>query len=123
MGLNVGAEMDGQSKKINGKRRMPHFKKQLKAAFVRSAPPRRHTDGGGLYLYVSASGARRGDKINPAGGGWFDQDHAGAREGQVRPPSRTPGRGHRLANFANPGTQRKAVISQDDRCATLVPKF
>lgn len=42
-----------------GKRRMPHFEKQLKAAFVRSAPPGRHTDGGGLYLYVSDSGARR----------------------------------------------------------------
>ena len=38
---------------------MPHFEKQLKAAFVRSAPPGRHTDGGGLYLYVSDSGARR----------------------------------------------------------------
>lgn len=38
---------------------MPHFEKQLKAAFVRSAPPGRHTDGGGLYLYVSESGARR----------------------------------------------------------------
>lgn len=38
---------------------MPHFEKQLKAAFVRSAPQGRHTDGGGLYLYVSESGARR----------------------------------------------------------------
>ena len=38
---------------------MPHFEKQLKAAFVRSAPPGRHTDGGGLYLYVSDAGARR----------------------------------------------------------------
>ncbi len=38
---------------------MPHFEKQLKAAFVRSAPAGRHTDGGGLYLYVSESGARR----------------------------------------------------------------
>ena len=28
-----------------------------------------------------------------------------------------------IANFENPGTQRKAVISQDDRCTTLVPKF
>lgn len=38
---------------------MPHYEKQLKAAFVRSAPPGRHTDGGGLYLYVSGSGAKR----------------------------------------------------------------
>ena len=42
-----------------GKRRRPHYEKQLKAAFVRSAPPGRHTDGGGLYLYVSESGAKR----------------------------------------------------------------
>lgn len=59
MGVNVGVKMSGQSKKVNGKRRMPHFEKQLKAAFVRFAPPGRHTDGGGLYLYVSESGARR----------------------------------------------------------------
>jgi integrase len=59
VGVNVGAKMSGQSKKDGGKRRMPHFEKQLKAAFVRSAPPGRHTDGGGLYLYVSESGARR----------------------------------------------------------------
>lgn len=45
--------------KTPGKRRQPHFEKQLKAAFVKSAPPGRHTDGGGLYLYVSEAGARR----------------------------------------------------------------
>jgi integrase len=42
-----------------GKRRRPHYEKQLKAAFIRSAPPGRHTDGGGLYLNVSDAGARR----------------------------------------------------------------
>ncbi|WP_339109908.1 integrase arm-type DNA-binding domain-containing protein [Thioclava sp. GXIMD4216] len=43
----------------NGKRHGPHVEKRLNAAFVRSAPPGRHTDGGGLYLEVDASGARR----------------------------------------------------------------
>ncbi|TNY32373.1 DUF4102 domain-containing protein [Pelagovum pacificum] len=59
VGANVGVEMSIQQRSSTGKRRMPHFEKQLKAAFVRSAPPGRHTDGGGLYLYVSDSGARR----------------------------------------------------------------
>lgn len=59
VGANVGANMDNQEKLQSGKRRMPHYEKQLKAAFVRTAPPGRHTDGGGLYLYVSESGARR----------------------------------------------------------------
>jgi hypothetical protein len=31
----------------------------LNAAFVRAAPPGRHTDGGGLFLTVDPSGARR----------------------------------------------------------------
>lgn len=35
-----------------------HYEKRLKAAFVRSAPPGRHTDGGGLYLEVKPSGSR-----------------------------------------------------------------
>ncbi|THF92946.1 MAG: DUF4102 domain-containing protein [Sulfitobacter sp. SK025] len=59
VGVNVGACVKVQQRATPGKRRMPHFEKQLKAAFVRSAPPGRHTDGGGLYLYVSHSGARR----------------------------------------------------------------
>ena len=36
--------------------RHPH--KALSPAFVRSAPPGRHADGNGLYLYVQPSGAR-----------------------------------------------------------------
>ena len=36
--------------------RHPHF--ALAAAFVRNAPPGRHIDGNGLYLYVQPSGAR-----------------------------------------------------------------
>ena len=42
-----------------GKARTPHYEKRLKAAFVKSAPPGRHTDGGGLYLEVDPGGARR----------------------------------------------------------------
>ncbi|KIN73564.1 tyrosine-type recombinase/integrase [Sulfitobacter guttiformis] len=45
--------------KTSGKIRGPHFEKRLKATFVRVAPPGRHTDGGGLYLQVDKSGARR----------------------------------------------------------------
>ncbi|MEO9652805.1 MAG: integrase arm-type DNA-binding domain-containing protein [Roseobacter sp.] len=58
---NVGADVGVYkvAKQKTGKRRMPHYEKQLKAAFVRSAPTGRHTDGGGLYLYVSETGARR----------------------------------------------------------------
>jgi|TARA_R100000789_G_scaffold100498_1_gene111076 integrase len=37
----------------------PHVEKKLNAAFVRSAPQGRHTDGGGLFLQVDASGAKR----------------------------------------------------------------
>lgn len=42
-----------------GKKRGPHLEARLTAAFVRSAPQGRHTDGGGLYLQVDATGARR----------------------------------------------------------------
>ena len=35
-----------------------HPDKALSAAFVRTAPPGRHCDGNGLYLYVQPSGAR-----------------------------------------------------------------
>lgn len=42
-----------------GKARAPHYEKRLKAAFVKSAPLGRHTDGGGLYLEVDPTGARR----------------------------------------------------------------
>jgi hypothetical protein len=37
----------------------PHVEKKLNAAFVRKAGPGRHADGGGLYLKVDPSGARR----------------------------------------------------------------
>lgn len=42
-----------------GKKSGPHYEKRLKAAFVKVAPPGRHTDGAGLYLEVDPSGARR----------------------------------------------------------------
>lgn len=51
--------MDTKHQPHAGKRHGPHYEKRLKAAFVKSAPTGRHTDGGGLYLYVSESGARR----------------------------------------------------------------
>lgn len=37
----------------------PHKEYRLNANFVEKAPPGRHTDGGGLYLVVDKSGARR----------------------------------------------------------------
>ena len=40
------------------KRRGRHPDKALSAAFVRSAPPGRHADGHGLYLFVQPSGTR-----------------------------------------------------------------
>ncbi|MGR3744260.1 MAG: tyrosine-type recombinase/integrase [Pseudooceanicola nanhaiensis] len=53
--------MDGSSSGHGnaGKQRGPHIETRLKAALVRSAPPGRHTDGGGLFLQVDPSGARR----------------------------------------------------------------
>ena len=41
---------------LRPKGRHPH--KALSAAFVRSAPPGRHCDGNGLYLYVQRTGTR-----------------------------------------------------------------
>ena len=41
-----------------GKPHGRHYEKRLKAAFVKRAPPGRHTDGGGLYLEVKPSGSR-----------------------------------------------------------------
>ena len=43
-------------RKTKPKGRHPH--KALSAAFVRSAPPGRHCDGNGLYLFVKPNGAR-----------------------------------------------------------------
>lgn len=53
--------MDGTSfeHKPSGKKPGPHVERRLTAAFVKTAPPGRHTDGGGLYLQVDESGARR----------------------------------------------------------------
>lgn len=51
---------DGEQElSLGGKQRGPHTEKRLNATFVRSALPGRHTDGGGLFLQVDASGARR----------------------------------------------------------------
>ena len=36
----------------------PHPHKALSAAFIRTAPPGRHADGNGLYLFVQPSGTR-----------------------------------------------------------------
>ena len=45
--------------KLRGtKTRGRHPHKALSPAFIRSAPPGRHADGNGLYLYVQPSGAR-----------------------------------------------------------------
>ena len=35
-----------------------HPQKTLSASFIRSAPPGRHADGNGLYLFVQPSGTR-----------------------------------------------------------------
>jgi len=53
--------MDGSSFEHlpSGKNSGPHVERRLTAAFVKTAPPGRHTDGGGLYLQVDPSGARR----------------------------------------------------------------
>lgn len=41
------------------KERGPHVEKRLTPAFIKTATPGRHTDGGGLYLSVSPTGAKR----------------------------------------------------------------
>lgn len=53
--------MDGTSfeNTLTGKKPGPHVERRLTAAFIKTAPPGRHTDGGGLYLQVDGSGARR----------------------------------------------------------------
>ena len=45
-------------KRRRGKPRGRHPHKRLSAPFVRSAPPGRHCDGNGLYLYVQKTGTR-----------------------------------------------------------------
>ena len=46
------------AKTRRSKRRGRHPDKALSAAFVRSAPPGRHADGNGLYLFVQPTGTR-----------------------------------------------------------------
>ena len=46
------------TKRRRGKPKGRHPHKRLSAPFVRSAPPGRHCDGNGLYLYVQKSGTR-----------------------------------------------------------------
>ena len=61
-GVICGVEqMDGShfERAPSGKKSGPHLERRLTAAFVKTAPPGRHTDGGGLYLEVDRSGARR----------------------------------------------------------------
>jgi len=42
-----------------GKAKGRHFERRLTRATVKKAGPGRHTDGGGLYLVVDKSGAKR----------------------------------------------------------------
>ena len=55
-GMTYGINPLHTSPKTKPKGRHPQ--KALSAAFVRSAPPGRHCDGNGLYLFVQPSGAR-----------------------------------------------------------------
>jgi hypothetical protein len=50
---------DGAPAIRRGRKPGPHVEKRLTAAFVKTAPPGRHSDGGGLFLMADASGARR----------------------------------------------------------------
>jgi hypothetical protein len=52
-------ERDGAAPLRRGKGKGPHRDRRLTAPFVKKAPPGRHTDGGGLFLVVDPSGARR----------------------------------------------------------------
>ena len=54
--MDVVAESAAQPRRT--KRRGRHPDKALSAAFVRSAPPGRHADGNGLYLFVQPTGTR-----------------------------------------------------------------
>ena len=52
----TGKKSTAKPRKTKPKGRHPHH--ALSAVFIRSAPPGRHADGNGLYLYVQPSGAR-----------------------------------------------------------------
>ncbi len=54
--MDVVAESAARPRRT--KRRGRHPEKALSAAFVRSAPPGRHADGNGLYLFVQPTGTR-----------------------------------------------------------------
>jgi len=55
-GMDVAAKTAPTCRRT--KRRGRHPDKALSAAFVRSAPPGRHADGNGLYLFVKPTGNR-----------------------------------------------------------------
>ena len=55
-GMNTVTKLILMPGKTKPKGRHPN--KALSAAFIRSAPPGRHADGNGLYLYVQPSGTR-----------------------------------------------------------------
>jgi hypothetical protein len=55
----VLASPDGAGAVQRGKAAAAHYEKRLTARFVKTAGPGRHTDGGGLFLLVDPSGARR----------------------------------------------------------------
>ena len=55
-GLDAVTPAPATARKTKPRGRHPH--KALSAAFVRSAPPGRHADGNGLYLFVQPSGTR-----------------------------------------------------------------
>ena len=54
--MSTGTETGAKPRKTKPKGRHPH--KALSAAFIGSAPPGRHADGNGLYLYVQPTGGR-----------------------------------------------------------------
>ena len=56
MGMDSVKNTAGSPRKTKPKGRHPD--KALSAAFVRTAPPGRHADGNGLYLYVQPTGTR-----------------------------------------------------------------
>ena len=56
MGMDSVTNTARSARKTKPKGRHPD--KALSAAFVRTAPPGRHADGNGLYLYVQPTGTR-----------------------------------------------------------------
>ena len=56
MGMSTGKKTAATPRKTKPKGRHPY--QALSAAFIRTAPPGRHADGNGLYLFVQPSGTR-----------------------------------------------------------------